>query len=297
MPISLTTPDSCELTRAVRDLADWQREGGPVQLHPGDVGWFWRYGAAATAAAVRTWRRDGHVLAIGLLDGPVLRMGIAPEADDDEELARAVLADASTPERGVLAHDGTIESRAGALFRRLLSEEGWRDDEPWTSLHRDLGGPVDDGGLRVEVVGPARAAERAAVQRAAFESSTFFEENWRAMAEGPLYGEARCLVAYDDEGAAVAAATVWSAGAGRPGLLEPMGVHREHRGRGYGRAICLAAASALRELGASSATVCTRAANVAAVATYASAGFVELAPVTDFRRDVGGERLVASVPV
>ena len=292
VPISLTTPDPRELTRAVRDLADWQREGGPVQLHPGDVGWFWRYGAAATAAAVRTWSRDGHVLAIGLLDGPVLRMGIAPEADDDEELARAVLADASTPERGVLAHDGTIESRAGALFRRLLSEEGWRDDEPWTSLHRDLGGPVDDVGLRVEVVGPARAAERASVQRAAFASSTFFEETWRAMAEGPLYGEARCLVAYDDEGAAVAAATVWSAGAGRPGLLEPMGVHHEHRGRGYGRAICLAAARVLRELGASSATVCTPSANVAGVATYVSAGYVELAPVTDFRRDVerGGPR-------
>ena len=60
---------------------------------------------------------------------------------------------------------------------------------------------------------------------------------------------------------------------GRPGLLEPMGVHAEHRGRGYGRAICLAAAAALRDLGASSALVCTPSANTSAVATYRAAGY------------------------
>ena len=297
MPITLSTPGPDELTRAVRALADWQREGGPAQLHPGDVGWFWRFGGSETAAAVRTWSRDGRVLALGLLDPPVLRVGIDPAADDDAELARAMLADVSVPERGVLASDGTIESRGGAAFRRLLSDEGWRAGEPWTPLRRNLTTPVEDGGLRVEVIGPERAAERVHVQRSAFEGSTFTEQRWREMAEGPLYRDARCLVAYDDAGVPVAAVTVWSAGVGRPGLLEPMGVHREHRGRGYGRAICLAAAGVLRELGASSATVCTPSANVAAVATYASAGYVELAPVTDFRRVVEREGHVASVPV
>jgi hypothetical protein len=43
-----------------------------MQLHPGDVGWFWRFGAEATAAAARTWSRDGRILAVGLLDGPTL---------------------------------------------------------------------------------------------------------------------------------------------------------------------------------------------------------------------------------
>jgi GNAT superfamily N-acetyltransferase len=47
----------------------------------------------------------------------------------------------------------------------------------------------------------------------------------------------------------VAAVTVWSAGPGKPGLLEAMGVHREHRGLGYGKAITVAAAAALQELG------------------------------------------------
>ena len=71
---------------------------------------------------------------------------------------------------------------------------------------------------------------------------------------------------------------------GRPGLLEPMGVHREYRGHGYGTAISVAAAAALRELGSSSATVCTASSNVGAVATYKSAGFQQLPDVRDLHR-------------
>ncbi|MER6130209.1 GNAT family N-acetyltransferase [Streptomyces sp. NPDC001795] len=93
------------------------------------------------------------------------------------------------------------------------------------------------------------------------------------MAAGLPYADARCLVAYDDQRNAVAAVTVWSAGPGKPGLPEPMGVHREHRGHGYGKAITVAAAAALQERGSSSAIVCTPSSNVGAVATYKSAHF------------------------
>jgi ribosomal protein S18 acetylase RimI-like enzyme len=104
------------------------------------------------------------------------------------------------------------------------------------------------------------------------------------MAAASPYRRARCLVGYDAEGNAVAAVTVWSAGEGRPGLLEPLGVHRDHRGHGYGTDITLAAATALQEMGASSATVCTPSRNVGGVAAYVSAGFERLPDVTDFRR-------------
>lgn len=92
------------------------------------------------------------------------------------------------------------------------------------------------------------------------------------------------LVAYDDRGGA-AAVTVWSAGSGRPGLLEPMGVHRHHRRHGYGTAITLAAAAALRELGSSSAIVCTQSSNEGAVATYGAAGFRRCPEVRDLCRE------------
>jgi len=138
---------------------------------------------------------------------------------------------------------------------------------------------------RIEVVGPERAHVRTAVQRASFDKSTFTDDRWRAMAAGLPYADGRCLVAYDDQGNAVAAVTVWSAGPGKPGLLEPMGVHREHRGHGYGTAINVAAAAALQELGSSSAIVCTPSSNVGAVATYKSAGFQELPERRDTYRD------------
>ena len=64
-----------------------------------------------------------------------------------------------------------------------------------------------------------------------------------------------------------------------------MGVHREDRGHGYGKAITLAPAAALRELGSSRATVCTPSSNAAAVATYASAGFELLPEIRDRRGD------------
>ena len=115
-------------------------------------------------------------------------------------------------------------------------------------------------------------------------NSTFTLERWHTMAAASPYRRARCLVGYDAHETAVAIVTVWSAGRGRPGLLEPLGVHRDHRGHGYGTAISLAAAAALREMGASSATVCTPSSNVGGVAAYASAGFRKLPDVTDFRR-------------
>ncbi|WBB58082.1 GNAT family N-acetyltransferase [Streptomyces sp. WMMC500] len=286
MGIRCGTPRAGELDGVVRVLGAWQDDTGPVQLHPGDLGWFWRFGAERTAAAVRTWRRAGEVLAVGLLDGAeLLRLAVAPGALGDGELARRMAADVATPERGVLpAGEVYVAAPPGALAEELLTRGGWETAEPWTPLRRDLGGPVPDPGVHVEVVGPGSAAERAAVQRSAFGRSTFTRARWHTMAAAPPYADARCLLARDDRGAPVAAVTVWSAGEGRPGMIEPMGVHADHRGHGYGRAITLAAARTLRELGSSSVVVDTAAANTAAVATYESAGLRRLPDMPDLRR-------------
>lgn len=287
MAIVLGVPGVDGLGEAVGVLREWQDDGAPTQLHPGDLGWFWRSGAEATAAAVRTWSREGRILAVGLLDGPgLLRLTIAPDAHQEEELARRLVEDVTRPERGVLPGGRVnIEAPMDARVQELLREDGWNTDEPWTPLRRDLTEPVEDPGVRIEVVGPRRAHAYVAVHRAAFEGSRFTDEGWHAMAAGSPYADARCLVAYDDDGDAVAAVTVWSAGPGRPGLLEPMGVHREHRGHGYGRAITVAAAAALRDLGSSSAIVCTPSSNTGAVATYRSAGFRRRPEVRDRYRD------------
>lgn len=286
MDIELRTPRADGLGEALAALSAWQSDDTPLQLHPGDLGWFWRFGAEATAAAVRTWTRDGRTLAVGLLDGAdVLRVTTAPDARRDEELARRMAADLDDLERGVLPSGKVnLEVPSGALLAEVLAETGWGIDEPWTPLQRDLAAPVEDPGVRIAVAGPELASVRAEVQRAAFERSTFDEERWHAMASGPAYADAQCLIAYDDAANAVATVTVWSAGPGRPGLIEPMGVHKDHRGRGYGKAICVAAAATLRDMGSSSALVCTMSANIGGVATYRSAGFEPLPERLDLAR-------------
>ncbi|MGK5684444.1 GNAT family N-acetyltransferase [Actinoplanes sp. URMC 104] len=284
MHVEVTTPDVSGLGAVLSELGSWQQDDLPVQLHPGDLGWHWRFGADVLAKTLRVWTAEGTVVAVGFLDDQsLIRMGVAPAVEKDEELARALVRDLEDPAKGVLIGDKVaVEARFGAALRSVFRERGWVDDEPWTPLVRDLRGSVEAPDLRVEVVGPERVADRVAVQRAAFDRSTFTADLWTTMAQSPAYRHARCLVGYDGQDNAVATVTVWSAGEGRPGLLEPMGVHRDHRGHGYGTAITIAAAAALRDLGASSATVATRTANAGAVATYASAGFRRVPAVTDF---------------
>jgi hypothetical protein len=279
--IEVRTPVVNELASVVTALASFQCEG-PVQLHPGDVGWNQMAGPEATAAALRVWERDGVPVVIGFLDEPtVIRLGVSPEVAADDEVARVVAEDLTGT--GVLTEGrASVEARYGDAVQHALRARGWVTGDPWACFRGDLSVPVPDCGLRVEVVDGARVADRVAVQRAAFERSRFTEEKWRTMVEGPAYEHARCLVGYDGE-RAVAMITVWSAGRGRPGLIEPMGVHRDHRGRGHGRAITLAGAAALRGMGASSVLVATPASNTSAVATY-SAVLDRLPDVADLTR-------------
>lgn len=287
MTIVVSTPGVEALDEVVGVLREWQDDGAPMQLHPGDVGWFWRFGAQATAAALRTWRQGGRILAVGLLDGPeLLRLAIAPEALQDGELARRLADDAARPERGVLVGgEAYVEAPVGALVDDRLREDGWGSEEPWTLLRHDLTGPVAEPGVRTEVIGAERAPVWATVLRASFDGSTFTVERWHAMADGLPHSDARYLVAHDEQGDPVAAVAAWSAGPGRPGLIEPMGVHRDHRGHGYGTAITRAAVDVLRRLGASSVLVCAPSSNVGAVATYESAEFHRLGERRDRRRN------------
>lgn len=207
----------------------------------------------------------------------MFRLTVAPQVRRDEDVARRVVADLADPGRGVLPPGRvSVEAPNGSLVQDALTDAGWDVDEPWTPLRRDLTAPVEEPDLRVEVVGHEQVSAYTAVHRSAFGSARFTDELWHTMAAGPPYADARSLLGRDRDGTPVAEVTVWSAGPGRPGLLEPMGVHAGHRGHGHGTAICLAAALELQKLGASSALVCTTSSRTAAIATYRAAGFERL---------------------
>lgn len=298
MDIVLRTPHHSELGDLAETLAAWQVDDGQVQLHPGDLGWYSMRGAEATARALRTWSRGGRLVAVGLLDGPdLLRLALDPALRRDEQIARCLGADLVDHERGVLAAgNGVVEARGAAALHHCLLEAGWEPDEPWTPLRRDLSEPVPDTlvtrtGAVVEEVDADRAGAWMEVHWSAFRGTPFGEEDrrtvvawWSTMMSGPFAARGRTLALTDPAGRRVAVVGVWSAGPGRPGLIEPMGVHREHRGRGYGAAVCEAAASVLHSMSASSAVVCAESSNVGAVATYTAAGFTAGPEVADLVR-------------
>lgn len=286
MTMTMTTPSIAELPGLIERVASWQHDGSPLQVHPGDLGWFERFGAEALAAALRVWARDGEAVAVGFLDeSELIRMAIAPVADDDDGLANQI-ADDFVGALGELLPEGSgiVEARFGSALQRVLTQRGWTADDPWTELRRDWAIAVPSSALQTNVVKAEAIEDRVMLAAAAFPGSSLSADRWRQMASGHAYRNAECLVGYDDAGVAVAAATVWSAGRDRPGVIEPLGVHADHRGRGYSVAMTLAAAEAMRRMGCSSATVVTPTSNVAAVATYQAAGFVAQAEVTDFCR-------------
>lgn len=299
--VQMAVPKIAELPSIGAVLDSWQTDDGPLHLHTGDLGWYSLRGAKATAQSMRVWRCDGKVLAIGLLDGEnLLRLAVDPDFSRDDSLARQIECDIDPsdstvpPTSSAVFGKGTaiVEAQGAARLVARLAERGWDADEPWTPLSRDLSLPIEEPGIRVEVAGPDDADAWTAVHWSAFRGVPYtaddkqrFVQRWQTMMSGPFSSRAQSLLGYDDSDQPVAVTTVWSAGPNRPGLLEPLAVHRDHQGHGYGKAMAIAAARALQQLGSSSASVGTESANAAAVAAYSSAGFVSRAEVRDLRRD------------
>jgi ribosomal protein S18 acetylase RimI-like enzyme len=288
--MTMLKPTTTDLPGIIDTVGSWQREGLPLQVHPGDLGWYQRFGAEALASALRVWTVGDDPAAVGFLDeSELIRMAISPDHSDDQALAEAILADFTGDLTELLpAGKGIVEARFGSALQHTLTEAGWGSDEAWTTLHRDLSEPIPSVTQRIETVDPDRAdnriADRIAVESSAFPGSSLTADRWRSMADGHAYKQAKCLVGFTADGAPAGATTVWSAGPRRPGVIEPLGVHGDHRGHGFGVEMTLAAAAALREMGASSVTVATPTSNTVAVATYRAAGMSILGEVRDFCR-------------
>ena len=293
MGVVLRTPGVDEVGEICRVLGEWQHDGEPLHLHPGDLGWYSLRGPAATAAATRVWSQGDTSLAIALLDGPeLLRFAIDPMRRQDAALARRIVGDVNNPTAGILnAGAATIEARGAVALIEQLAQNDWSPDEPWTPLHHDMAATPKTSGFQIETVEPSLTAEWAAVHWSAFRGTPIpsgriqrFVDGWRLAAKSPFLDLGRILSLRSSDGHVVAVAAVWSAGGGRPGLIEPLAVHQEHRGRGYGTAMTSEAVDQLRQMGSSSAVVCAETSNTGAVATYLAAGFTAQPEVTDWHR-------------
>lgn len=276
-----------QVGEVIEALSGWQpRSGCSSGLHPGDVGWKLREPTEQIPQILFAWRdRRRAIVAVGLLDEPLrLRVAIAPDHQEDPVLASALAGAALDL---LPAGEAFVELASGPplLAVQLVSDgyEAERDLE--LLLYRPLG-PGDVGpppGVR-PIRDDAEARARVDVQRSAFARSTFTLEKWQRMASYPGYLRELDLVAWTARGAAAAAATAWSAGPGRCGLLEPVGTHPDHRRAGHASRVITGACAALASLGASGVAVRTPASNVAAVAAYRACGFRTLAWTAALRR-------------
>ncbi|MFH9133076.1 GNAT family N-acetyltransferase [Streptomyces sp. NPDC017524] len=271
---------------ALRALRAWTPPDAPSgSLHPGDVGWLLRLddatvylwtdartsaGTDSRASSQAEARSSGDAakaapVAVGFLDGPVLRVTAAPDAD-----------------LGALAADAEDLLVPGNDATDGLPVPGWEPDteEPWLVFSWSPG----PGTSRAVQVTGSDADDRALVHRAAFAGSTFSVDHWRRMKESPAGHLAVETLVRTPAGDPAAAATGWFGGTGRCGLLEPVGTHPEHRGHGYGRDAVRGACAALVDRGASAVAVLTPAGNEAAAALYRSAGFTLVRENHDWTR-------------
>lgn len=272
--------------REIREaLCGWEPVGGYLgQLHIGDVGWMLRLPDDVVDAGLHVWRDDrGAIVAVGLLHSPqVLALGVDPRLHLHVPLGERLAADAVEVLSG---GDMYVDAPFAAAVRTVLAAEGWDlDDDPWPAFYRPLT-VADASGTDADAV-PVRSdddlAGRVAVQRVMFAATQSDETSWQRMRASASY-DPDLDILLRAEGVPVAAATAWSAGPGRCGLLEPVGTHRDHRGAGYGRRALIAACAALARAGASGVAVFTPGSNAPAVALYRSCGFRTVGLVASMR--------------
>lgn len=281
---------------ALQILADWTAPGCYVRgLHPGDIGWHLRLDDELVDESLVLVRREAEPAALVLVDSPdAARVALAPHHRLDLEVASAV-ADVLEA-AGPTDSDVYADVETGSALRAELSARGWAvDPDSWVALYRPLSaadGRWEDP-LTHELVDATDVEDRVAVQRSAFIGSTFTPDRWRQMSTGPGFDSGLDLLRRDREGTPVAAATGWLAGAGRCGILEPVGAAPGSARKGHGSAVSAAAIAALARRGASGVTVITPCANTAAVATYERCGLRQVEILHAMMRTAVGPKFVA----
>lgn len=161
---------------------------------------------------------------------------------------------------------------------QLLEELGWEPDGelPYV-LNRtgisSLSVPdLPDGFSFRSANGIEDAAALAEVHNAAF-SPNWTPELYQYVMESPGYEPERELVIQAPDGSFAAFSIIWLDHLNRMGLFEPVGTHKDHRRRGFGRAIMMYGMQKMAAAGMEYATVAHFGDNEAARGLYQSCGF------------------------
>ena len=160
----------------------------------------------------------------------------------------------------------------------LLAALGWESDNelPYV-LNRTKINFIDvpalpEGYSFRSASGIEDAAALAEVHSASF-GAGWTPELYRQFMESPGYAPERELVIQAPDGTFVAFAVFWFDHLNRTGLFEPVGTHKDHRRRGFGRAIVMYGMQQMAAAGMEFATVAHFGHNEAARGLYQACGF------------------------
>ena len=199
-------------------------------------------------------------------------------------------------ERGVLeyADDRTVELmrqhdiagdciyavafREDTARSELLAALGWEADGELscvlnhTAINSVTVPALPEGFSFQSAKGIEDAAALAEVHNSAFGAS-WTPELYRRVMESPGYAPEREFVIQAPDGTFVAFTVTWHDHLNRTGLFEPVGTHKNHRRRGFGRAILLYGMQQMAAAGMEFASVAHSDSNKAARGLYQACGF------------------------
>ena len=254
-------------------------------LHPGDIPHRHYDGNKHYALPeVMTIWEDNQGVAAWLLVGPRHDAQVRPYLRGGD-FEREVLeyADQRTVEL-MHRYDITGDCIYGDAFRGdtaradLLVALGWEPDNelPYV-LNRTAINSIDVPALPAgysfrSAAGIEDAAALAEVHKASF-GVDWTPESYRQVMESPGYAPERELVIQAPDGTFAAFTVIWYDHLNRTGLFEPVGTHKDHRRRGFGRAIMMYGMQKMAAAGMGFATVAHLGHNEAARGLYQACGF------------------------
>jgi GNAT superfamily N-acetyltransferase len=252
-----------EALPAMQELASrcWSAEGF---RHPGQLAWSVGYGLPEDLdhGPVRLWYDGDLPVAYAWMESPTWpEVCVHPTyASLVPEVSEWLASEA----RDELA---TMIGENETWLVHGLEAAGWTStrEAPWMTQHTlDLSGlpPVPSvPGYSFRAISTDEAVARSACHRDAWEGSKVTEGAYRRLMTLQPYRPELDWVAQIEaecEGEMVASALVWLDESTGSALVEPVGTHSEHRGRGLAAAVSIAALTAARDLGGTQGLVIPR---------------------------------------
>jgi ribosomal protein S18 acetylase RimI-like enzyme len=258
--------------------------------HPGDVVWELR-GQLDTPQPIRMWTDDQGVIAVGwFVDQGRLWLEALPHA---EVIVPEIVHWAEQSALRRSGADGVVELSIRAFDRdadriRALAALGYARGQPeGVQFEVDLAQPIGDvaapAGFVVRDSSSIDPERRAAAHRDAWNDlsriglpdarSTFDAATYEDIREGPIHDPSLDLVVETAAGQLVASCIVWADDKSGIGIFEPVGVHRDFRGRRLASMMIGEGLRRLRVRGHRTARIGTAHFNAPAIAAYGSAYF------------------------